>query len=56
MSSIRVDHDENVVTITIDRPDRKNALDAVSFLDLGDQLRQLARAEARAVVPCGSCS
>ncbi len=46
--------DRDVVTITLDRPHVKNALDAEAFLALGDALRAAARDGARAVLLTGA--
>ncbi|MGI9601767.1 MAG: enoyl-CoA hydratase/isomerase family protein [Acidimicrobiales bacterium] len=53
--SIRVEHDDRqVTTITLDRPQVKNALDSDAFVALGDALREAARGDCRAVVLTGS--
>jgi 2-(1,2-epoxy-1,2-dihydrophenyl)acetyl-CoA isomerase len=50
-----VDHAGTVVTVTLDRPERLNALDLEHMLTLRDELRALARDESvRAVVLTGA--
>jgi enoyl-CoA hydratase len=52
--SIRVDRDGNVATVTIDRPDDRNALNATVRSELKTALPQVEDSDARVVVLTGS--
>jgi 2-(1,2-epoxy-1,2-dihydrophenyl)acetyl-CoA isomerase len=45
-----VERDDGVVTLTIDRPERRNALDVATFAALRDTLREIAGSRADRVV------
>jgi enoyl-CoA hydratase len=52
---IRVDREDSVVLVTVDRPDAMNALDLATLTELRDRLRELADDEdARVVVLSGA--
>ena len=52
--SIRVDRDNGVATVTIDRPDDRNALNATVRSELKDALPTIEDSEARVIVLTGS--
>ena len=53
--SVRVEHDEAVAVVTVDRPDALNALDVTTLTELRDELKRLAEdAETRVVVLTGA--
>ena len=53
--TVRVERDEGVVTVTIDRPEKKNALDTPTFAALQDVLREVqATDEDRVLVITGA--
>jgi 2-(1,2-epoxy-1,2-dihydrophenyl)acetyl-CoA isomerase len=55
MSAIRVEHAGAVTTVTIDRPDRRNALDVPSMRELKEALQRISiDHEVRAVVLTGA--
>jgi enoyl-CoA hydratase len=47
--SVRVEHDGPVTTVTIDRPERRNAVDAVTSRALADAFRAFAADDERSV-------
>jgi enoyl-CoA hydratase len=47
---IRVDREDAVAVVTVDRPDALNALDVATLTELRDRLRELAKDEAARVV------
>jgi enoyl-CoA hydratase len=52
---IRVDHEEAVAVVTVDRPDALNALDVATLTDLRDRLGELADDDnTRAVILTGA--
>jgi len=52
--AVKVEHEDETATVTIDRPDVKNALDHDTMAELADELREVARSDARAVVLQGA--
>ncbi|MDY6780630.1 MAG: enoyl-CoA hydratase [Halobacteria archaeon] len=52
--AVNVEHDDGVATVTIDRPDVKNALDHETMSELADELREVGESDARAVVLRGA--
>jgi enoyl-CoA hydratase len=52
---IRVDREDAVAIVTVDRPEAMNALDVATLTELGDRLRELADdAAARVVIVTGA--
>ncbi|WP_433063934.1 enoyl-CoA hydratase/isomerase family protein [Dactylosporangium sp. CS-033363] len=54
MSDIRVERAGDVLTVTIDRPQRRNAMTYGAWDELGAALRDAAASDARAVVVTGT--
>jgi enoyl-CoA hydratase/carnithine racemase len=54
MSSVETRHEDGVATVTINRPDVKNALDHETMGELADELREISESDARAVVLRGA--
>ena len=55
--TLHIDHHDRVIVLTIDRPDRRNAVDHTvlcELLDAQEQIRSGAPDEVRAVVLTGS--
>ena len=52
--AIDVTEDDGVTTVTLDRPDVKNALDHETMSELADELREISESDARAVVLQGA--
>lgn len=52
--SVQLDHEDDVATVTIDRPDRLNALDSATLLALGEAIEEANTAETHVLVLRGS--
>jgi len=56
MSWLRVDEDGAIRVLTLDRPERKNAVPAEGWSDLGDAFVDFERSEARVLIVTGAGS
>ena len=55
LETMTTDRDDGVVTITLRRPERKNAIDGRMWIELGDQFREIATSSSdRALVLTGA--
>jgi enoyl-CoA hydratase/carnithine racemase len=56
MTDIEISRDGDVTTVTLNRPERRNAMTYAGWAELGEQLRAVARSDTRVVVLTGAGS
>lgn len=54
MATVRLDHDDAVATVTVDRPDRYNALDSATLAELDDRLAEARDADVDVLIFTGA--